>query len=133
MDKIKALLLIACFMALCVMAISAISPAANTTDTIEMVQPCSSWMRWLCAQVDSQYAEHVNEPNSRSNVNNAEAARIVAETTRIAAEAEQQQAKTIEGQTGTFVAGAFWGTCLFFIGGIVLVGGGIYIFLKLQA
>jgi uncharacterized protein YfaP (DUF2135 family) len=68
-NKIFSILAVLAMCVLCGFSILAVEPQ-KTTSEIEMVQPCG-WF-W-CAAYDAQYAEHVNEPNSRANLNNAQA------------------------------------------------------------
>lgn len=55
-------------------------------ESINMVQPSGWW-----PSRDSQYAEHVNVPNSVANQNNAEANKLNAQATLVASQAEQTQ------------------------------------------
>lgn len=52
-------------------------------ESINMVQPFGWW-----PDRDSQYAEHVNKPNSEANRNNAEANNLNAQATKTVSEAQ---------------------------------------------
>jgi hypothetical protein len=65
----KAILVLLAVIFACGATVSGVMPQ-KTTGEIVMVQPCG-WP-W-CMGYDAHYAQDVNEPNSRANLNNSEA------------------------------------------------------------
>jgi hypothetical protein len=75
----------------------------KTTDTIEMLQPCG-WP-W-CASYDSHYAQNVNEPNSRANLNNAVAVKEKSEAELLQAKADRLRVEQFEEQSKIAITSA---------------------------
>lgn len=88
--------------------------------SIRMVQPSG-----IFANRDTQYAEHVNEPNSRANVNNAAANSLNAQATAIVKSSEVEAGKA---QGLGFRQGIEAGVLAICGGLVLLVFGGIAIY-----
>lgn len=114
----KVIIIIAALMLLgiCSAMYSGVMPE-KTTGEIEMLQPCG-WP-W-CAEWDAHYAERVNEPNSRANLNNGQAELYNAQ-------AAYAQAKADEKYIPVHIAGIVVSTALFGAIMLLITGGLIWL------
>ena len=85
-QRVFVFLMVLGLIGLCIFTTLEAAPV-KTTGEIEMVQP-AGWA-WNM-EYDAHYAQEVNEPNSRANLNNAEAEKAMADAARIKAEADEK-------------------------------------------
>jgi hypothetical protein len=110
--KIVMILSLLAMIFVCSYVMVGVSPQ-KTTGEIVMLQPCG-WP-W-CASYDSHYAQNVNEPNSRANLNNMEGKKYAAEAESIKAQTAREN---IPLTVFSWIAGSM--AALFGIGGVGVI------------